>query len=100
LDSPDDEVLVDFSLGLDSEGAGVGKTADDPSLWTPMEIVTATGNVDCMFVEHPLKLKSTYTQVEVNSMMLHLFFFYCFSLLIPLKLNLIGGRVIEEEVKR
>jgi hypothetical protein len=66
LDSPDDEVLVDFSLGLDSEGAGVGKTADDPSLWTPMEIVTATGNVDCMFVEHPLKLKSTYTQVEVN----------------------------------
>eukprot|EP00258_Populus_trichocarpa_P030285 XP_024446304.1 carbon catabolite repressor protein 4 homolog 6 isoform X2 [Populus trichocarpa] len=64
LDSPDDEVLVDFPLGLDSEGAGVGKTADGPSLWTPMEIVTATGNVDCMFVEHPLKLKSTYTQVE------------------------------------
>lgn len=100
LDSPDDKVLDDFPLGLDSEGAGVGKTADDPSLWTPMEIVTATGNVDCMFVEHPLKLKSTYTQVEVNSMMFHLFFFYCFSLLIPLKLNLIGGRVIEEEVKR
>lgn len=64
LDSPDDKVLDDFPLGLDSEGAGVGKTADDPSLWTPMEIVTATGNVDCMFVEHPLKLKSTYTQVE------------------------------------
>ncbi|KAG6739323.1 hypothetical protein POTOM_056916 [Populus tomentosa] len=64
LDSPDDEVLDDFPLELDSEGAGAGKTADDPSLWTPMEIVTATGNVDCMFVEHPLKLKSTYTQVE------------------------------------
>lgn len=64
LDSPDDEVLDDFPLEFDSEGAGAGKTAVDPSLWTPMEIVTATGNVDCMFMEHPLKLKSTYTQVE------------------------------------
>ncbi|KAB5513946.1 hypothetical protein DKX38_027852 [Salix brachista] len=64
LDSPNDEVLDDFPLRLDSEGAGVGKSEYDPTLWTPMEIVTATGNVDCMFVEHPLKLKSTYTQVE------------------------------------
>ncbi|KAJ6373087.1 hypothetical protein OIU76_027427 [Salix suchowensis] len=64
LDSPNDEVLDDFPLRLDSDGAGVGKSEYDPTLWTPMEIVTATGNADCMFVEHPLKLKSTYTQVE------------------------------------
>ncbi|KAL9363372.1 hypothetical protein Peur_046157 [Populus x canadensis] len=61
LRSPNEEVLDDFSLGLDSEGAGVEKTAYDPSLWTPIEIATATDNADCMFVEHPLKLKSTCT---------------------------------------
>ncbi|XP_058221904.1 carbon catabolite repressor protein 4 homolog 6 isoform X3 [Rhododendron vialii] len=36
----------------------------DPSAWTPMEIETATGNADCTFVEHPLKLRSTYAEVE------------------------------------
>ncbi|XP_057540546.1 carbon catabolite repressor protein 4 homolog 6 isoform X2 [Amaranthus tricolor] len=35
----------------------------DPSLWTPLEITTATGNVDSTVLEHPLKLKSTYTEV-------------------------------------
>lgn len=37
----------------------------DPSAWTPMEIETATGNADCTLVEHPLKLRSTYAEVEV-----------------------------------
>lgn len=37
----------------------------DPSTWTPMEIETATGSADCKLVEHPLKLRSTYTEVEV-----------------------------------
>jgi len=32
--------------------------------WTPMEIETATGNADCTLVEHPLKLRSTYAEVE------------------------------------
>ncbi|XP_062101665.1 carbon catabolite repressor protein 4 homolog 6 [Humulus lupulus] len=36
----------------------------DPSLWTPADIETATGNATCTFLEHPLKLKSTYTEVE------------------------------------
>ncbi|KAE9459158.1 hypothetical protein C3L33_08937, partial [Rhododendron williamsianum] len=36
----------------------------DPSAWTPMEIETATGNADCTLVEHPLKLRSTYAEVE------------------------------------
>lgn len=34
------------------------------SLWTPMEIETATGNADCTLIEHHLKLRSTYTEVE------------------------------------
>ncbi|KAL9400287.1 hypothetical protein Peur_009248 [Populus x canadensis] len=61
LRSPNEEVLDDFPLGLDSEGAGVEKTAYDPSFWTSIEIATATDNADCMFLEHPLKLKSTCT---------------------------------------
>ncbi|KAL5699699.1 hypothetical protein ACHQM5_030568 [Ranunculus cassubicifolius] len=39
----------------------------DPSSWTPMEIETATGNAECTLVEHPLKLRSTYTEVEDHS---------------------------------
>ncbi|CAJ1972107.1 unnamed protein product [Sphenostylis stenocarpa] len=34
----------------------------NPALWTPMEIETATGNADCTFLEHPLLLRSTYTE--------------------------------------
>jgi hypothetical protein len=33
--------------------------------WTPDEIRTATGKVECNYVEHNLKLRSTYTDVEV-----------------------------------
>ncbi|KAI3737908.1 hypothetical protein L2E82_27923 [Cichorium intybus] len=36
----------------------------DPSGWTPMEIEAATGSSECTTMEHPLKLKSTYTEVE------------------------------------
>lgn len=38
----------------------------DPSGWTPMEIEAATGNSECMTMEHHLKLRSTYTEVEVD----------------------------------
>lgn len=41
------------------------RTYYDPSLWTPMEIETATGNAEHTLLEHPLNLKSTYTEVEV-----------------------------------
>lgn len=37
-----------------------------PSLWTPSEIETATGNSDCTFLEHSLPLRSTYIEVKVN----------------------------------
>ncbi|KAI4316285.1 hypothetical protein L6164_024280 [Bauhinia variegata] len=33
------------------------------SLWTPMEIETATGNAECTVLEHQLPLRSTYTEV-------------------------------------
>ncbi|VFR01813.1 unnamed protein product [Cuscuta campestris] len=36
----------------------------DPSAWTPMEIQTATGSVDCTIMEHPFKLSSVYRDVE------------------------------------
>ncbi|KAL6208165.1 hypothetical protein ACLB2K_019116 [Fragaria x ananassa] len=53
-----------LSSGLDSETIGVELSSYDPSLWTPMEIEVATGNTECTLLEHPLKLKSTYTEVE------------------------------------
>ncbi|KAH7574170.1 hypothetical protein ACOSP7_008202 [Xanthoceras sorbifolium] len=59
-----DENLDDLSPSLDSEAVDVEKTGYDPSLWTPMEIATATGNGDCTFLEHPLQLRSTYAEVE------------------------------------
>ncbi|XP_057860593.2 carbon catabolite repressor protein 4 homolog 6 isoform X2 [Cryptomeria japonica] len=36
----------------------------DPYSWSPMEIEAATGNADCCFLQHDLKLRSTYTEVE------------------------------------
>lgn len=36
----------------------------DPYSWSPMEIAAATGNADCRFLRHNLKLKSAYTEVE------------------------------------
>lgn len=63
-DTSTDRVEDGLSLGLDSETVGV-ETTYDPSLWTPMEIETATGNAECTLLEHPLKLRSTYTEAEV-----------------------------------
>ncbi|KZV54812.1 chaperonin family protein [Dorcoceras hygrometricum] len=34
------------------------------SAWTPMEIQTATGSADCNVMEHPLKLRSSYAEVQ------------------------------------
>lgn len=36
----------------------------NPYLWTPMEIEVASGNAECTFVEHNLKLRSAYTDVQ------------------------------------
>lgn len=49
------------------ETVGMDKPYYDPSLWTPMEIATATGNANCTILEHPLKLRSAYTEVVDSS---------------------------------
>uniref|UniRef100_A0A0D9V2T2 Uncharacterized protein n=1 Tax=Leersia perrieri TaxID=77586 RepID=A0A0D9V2T2_9ORYZ len=36
----------------------------DPYRWTPDEIKAATGNEECTFLEHNLKVRSVYTDVE------------------------------------
>ncbi|XWS70841.1 hypothetical protein CRYUN_Cryun03dG0083600 [Craigia yunnanensis] len=59
-----DEVLDHLSPSLDSEGAEAEQTTYDPSVWSPMEIATATGNEDCNFLQHHLQLESTYTEVK------------------------------------
>ncbi|XP_022132521.1 carbon catabolite repressor protein 4 homolog 6 isoform X2 [Momordica charantia] len=50
--------------GLNTKSFEVENTIHDRSLWTPMEIEIATGNGDCTLMEHPLKLRSTYTETE------------------------------------
>ena len=62
-----DQILDDFSPSIEPEPFEMEISAYDPSVWTPMEIETATGNADCTHLEHPLKLKSTYTEVEDRS---------------------------------
>ncbi|XP_059658083.1 carbon catabolite repressor protein 4 homolog 6 isoform X2 [Cornus florida] len=52
------------SPSMDNVSVDAFRTAYDPSAWTPMEIETATGNADCTLMEHPLKLRSTYAEVE------------------------------------
>lgn len=74
-----DEVLGEdsstFLAELHEENASVSHEVDfepvdevsysyDRSVWTPMEIESATGSVDCKFLEHSLKLKSSYAEVE------------------------------------
>ncbi|XP_056166668.1 carbon catabolite repressor protein 4 homolog 6 isoform X2 [Syzygium oleosum] len=65
--SPGSQIVKEFSSGLDFEPVEGEISTYDPSLWTPMEIATATGSADCLFLEHPLKLKSTYAEVEDSS---------------------------------
>jgi len=49
-----------------SESINSEQATYTPALWTPMEIETATGNADCTFLEHPLQLRSTYTEAMVD----------------------------------
>ncbi|KAJ4957551.1 hypothetical protein NE237_024662 [Protea cynaroides] len=64
LNPPSDEIEDDSPLHLETEPTKVEKYAYNPYLWTPAEIETASGNSDCKLLEHPLKLKSTYAEVE------------------------------------
>ncbi|XP_074575261.1 carbon catabolite repressor protein 4 homolog 6 isoform X2 [Curcuma longa] len=40
------------------------KHSYDPYSWTPVEIEIASGSTDCTYLEHSLKLRSVYTDVE------------------------------------
>ncbi|KAK9101897.1 hypothetical protein Sjap_019151 [Stephania japonica] len=63
---PSDEVQIEkiSSASIDYGIANAEKNSYDPYLWTPMEIQTASGNAECTTIEHPLKLRSTYAEVE------------------------------------
>lgn len=65
LDNLSPDNLDDSSLSIDPKVTEVDKKPYDPSLWTPTEVAAASGNAECTLVEHHLKLKSTYTEVEV-----------------------------------
>ncbi|KAK7320702.1 hypothetical protein VNO77_30417 [Canavalia gladiata] len=70
LDSPSNNLLPvesnevddDLSPSQNFKSFDAEETTYNPSLWTPMEIETATGNAECTFLEHPLPLRSTYTE--------------------------------------
>ncbi|XP_019189938.1 PREDICTED: carbon catabolite repressor protein 4 homolog 6 isoform X2 [Ipomoea nil] len=65
------QVYESEKLDEQSQGSALGKEilyydrfTYDPSAWTPIEIQTATGSVDCTVMEHRLKLRSVYREVE------------------------------------
>ncbi|KAL8166481.1 hypothetical protein V2J09_007980 [Rumex salicifolius] len=62
-----EEIPEDLTQRMESVKINNNTYGYNPSLWTPMEIATATGDADCTVVEHPLKLTSTYTEVEGSS---------------------------------
>ncbi|XP_012570701.1 carbon catabolite repressor protein 4 homolog 6 isoform X2 [Cicer arietinum] len=61
------EVKDDLSPSLISNYIGAEKTTYNPSLWTSADIETGTGNAECTFLEHPLPLRSTYTEAMDSS---------------------------------
>jgi len=61
------EVEDDLSRSQISKSICGQEATYNPALWTPTEIETATGNEDCTFLEHPLLLRSTYTEAMVIS---------------------------------
>ncbi|XP_058724842.1 carbon catabolite repressor protein 4 homolog 6 isoform X2 [Vicia villosa] len=56
------EVKDDLFPSLISKSIDAENNTYNPSSWTPAEIETATGNAESTFLEHPLLLKSTYTE--------------------------------------
>lgn len=61
------DVEDDLSPSPISKSIDAERTTYNPSLWTPAEIETATGNAECTFLEHPLSLRSTYTEAMDSS---------------------------------
>lgn len=73
---PSCAVVLNNNFGLDNKPVNVERTTYDPSKWTPMEIETATGNSDCTVIEHHLKLRSSYSEVEVDHIFRIMYFCY------------------------
>ncbi|KAL8115921.1 hypothetical protein AgCh_022424 [Apium graveolens] len=72
LGSTDYGAISELGLHVDDSGMKFNQVdaeiiAYDPSAWTPMEIETATGCADSTLVQSPLKLRSTYSEVEDSS---------------------------------
>ncbi|MED6121821.1 hypothetical protein PIB30_033744 [Stylosanthes scabra] len=67
LPAESNEVDDDLSSSPASKYTDADKSTYNPALWTPMEIETATGNSECTFLEHPLPLRSTYTEAMDSS---------------------------------
>ncbi|KAI3468303.1 hypothetical protein Pfo_024966 [Paulownia fortunei] len=67
LHSHDDEILNDTLYVEHEIITDVGNSSTSPSAWTPAEIQSATGSVDCKVMEHTLKLTSAYAEVENSS---------------------------------
>ncbi|KAK1394726.1 carbon catabolite repressor protein 4-like [Heracleum sosnowskyi] len=72
LGSTDYDAISELGLHVGDSGmkfnqVDAERTAYDPSAWTPMEIETATGCADSTLVQSPLKLRSTYSEVEDTS---------------------------------
>ncbi|XP_077211565.1 DNAse I-like superfamily protein [Tasmannia lanceolata] len=57
-------VNSDSSLPMNSEATEVETNTYNPYIWTPTEIAMASGNAEQTLVEHHLKLKSAYAEVE------------------------------------
>lgn len=81
LDPSRIEVWKESADNSCSSAEDTDKRSYDPYSWTPVEIEVASGSTDCTYVEHSLKLRSVYTDVEVNSL---LFFFGILTLLLKL----------------
>ena len=57
----------DSSLSSQQVTLNEGYYYHDPYRWTPEEIKAATGKDECTFMEHSLKLRSVYTDVEAST---------------------------------
>ncbi|XP_020580807.1 carbon catabolite repressor protein 4 homolog 6 isoform X2 [Phalaenopsis equestris] len=64
VSSPNLELQEDSSFFPSSAVFNVETSFYNPYCWSPMEMEIASGNAKCTVVEHTLKLRSVYTDVE------------------------------------
>lgn len=70
IDLSTGRVQDDFSHTVASPASNMGYSYN-PYLWTPTEIECASGSTECSLVEHSLKLRSAYADVEVIVLLFH-----------------------------